>query len=82
MKRKIQLSDGSYSVSDIQDYFQYILKKYEEKTSYPLIRIYVNKIKNRITFKIKTVYYLEPLAPEMIKLLEGTKTKIAKEKKW
>ena len=44
--------------------------------------MYVNKIKNRITFKMKTVYYLEPLAPEMMKLLGGTKTKITKKKKW
>ena len=35
-----------------------MLKKHEEKTS---IRIYVNKIENRITIKIKTGYYLELL---------------------
>ena len=47
------LPDGSYSVSDIQDYFQYILKKHGENTDKPSIQIYVNKIENRITFKIK-----------------------------
>ena len=46
--------DGSYSVSDIQDYFEYILKKHNEKIDNPSIKIYVNKIENRITFKIKT----------------------------
>ena len=47
------LSDGCYSVSDIQDYFEYILKKHIENTDKPSIQIYINKIKNRITFKIK-----------------------------
>ena len=38
--------------------------------------IYVNKIENRIMFKIKTVYYLELLMPETMKLLGITKSKI------
>ena len=43
----------SWSISDIQDYFfKYISKKHEEHIDNPLVRIYVNKIKNRITFKI------------------------------
>ena len=45
-----------YSVSNIQDHFEYILKKHREKTNNPSIRIYVNKIENRITFDIKTRY--------------------------
>ena len=48
---EFKLPDGSYSVSDIQDYFEYILKKYSERVDNPSIRIYV--IENRITFKIK-----------------------------
>ena len=40
----------------------------------------VNKIKNRITFKIKTGYCLELLMPEMMKLLESTESKITKDK--
>ena len=52
------LPDGSYSVSDIQDYFQYILKKHGENTDKPSIQIYVNKFENRITFKIKKGYSL------------------------
>ena len=47
------LPDGSYSVSDIQNYFEYILRKHEENTDKTSIQIYVNKITNRITFKIK-----------------------------
>ena len=46
------LPNGSYSVSDIKDYFEYILKKHEENTDKPSIQIYVNKIENRITLKI------------------------------
>ena len=67
------LADGSYSVSDIQDYFQYILKKHRENTDKPSIQIYLNKIKNSITFKIKNGYSLEPLTKETMKLLGSTK---------
>ena len=56
----------------IQDYFEYFIKKHETVTDNPPIRIYVNKIENRITFKIKTGYYLELLAPETMKLLGST----------
>ena len=67
------LPDGSYSVSDIQDYFQCILKKHGENTDKPSIQIYVNKIKNRITFKTKKAYSLELLTKETMKLLGSTK---------
>ena len=50
----IGLLDGLYSVSDIQDYLKYILKKHGEKTGNSSTRIYLNKIENRITFKMKT----------------------------
>ena len=66
---KLELPDGSYSLSDIQDYFEYILKQHGEKTVNPSIRIYISKLENRITFKIKTGYYLELLIPEKMKLL-------------
>ena len=55
---------GSYSISDIQDYFQYTFKKHGENTDKPLIQIYVNKIKNRIIFKIKNRYTLQLLTKE------------------
>ena len=71
---------GSYSVSDIQDYFEYILKKHSENVDNPSIRIYVNKIENRITFTIKDGYYLARLTPETMKLLGITKSKITKDK--
>ena len=66
MNKEFELSDGSYSVSDIQDYFEYIFKKYETVTDNPSIMIYVNKIENSITFKIRTGYYLELLTPETL----------------
>ena len=76
---KFELPDGSYSISDIQDYFEYILKKHETVTDNPSIRICINKIENRITFKIKTRYYLELLTPETMELLGSTKSKITKD---
>ena len=53
------LPDGSYSIADIQDYFEFISKKRETLTDNPPVQIYPNKIKNRIVFKIKTGYKLE-----------------------
>ena len=50
---KFELPDGSYFISDIQNYFEYILKKHGKKTVNLSIRIYMDKIENRITFKIK-----------------------------
>ena len=63
------LPDGSYSVSDIQDYFQYILKKHGENTDASSTPIYVNKIENRITVEIKNGYSLELLTKDTMKLL-------------
>ena len=77
---EFELPGGSYSISDIQDYFEYILKKHSESVDNPSIRIYVNKIQNRITFIIKNGYYLELLTPETMKLLESTESKITKDK--
>ena len=79
-KDEFELPDGSYSVSDIQDYFEYILKKHEDSVDKPSVQIYVNKIENRITFKIKNGYSLELLTPETMKLLGSTKNKITKDK--
>ena len=71
---EFDLPDGSYSISDIQGYFEFIIKKHETLTENPPIKIYVNKIKNRIVFKIKIGYKLELLSTETIKLLGSTKT--------
>ena len=72
---EFQLFDGSYSVSDIQDYFEYILKQHEIVTDNPSIMIYVNKIENRITFKLKTWYHLELLTPETMNYLKALKVR-------
>ena len=40
---EFELPDGSYSISDIQDYFEYILKKHSESVDNPSIKIYVSK---------------------------------------
>ena len=77
---KFELPDGSYSISDIRDYFEYILKKHSESVDNPSIRVYINRIGNRITFKIKSGYYLELLTPETMKLLGSTASKINKDK--
>ena len=74
------LPNGSYSIADIQDYFEFIIKKHETITENPSIQIYPNKIKNRITFKIKTGYKLELLTPETMKLLGSTKKVVDKDK--
>ena len=57
-----------------------ILKKHGEKIDNPSIRIYVNKIENRITFKLKTGYYLKLLMLERKKSLGSTKSKITNDK--
>ena len=67
------LPDGSYSISDIQDVFEFIIKNHETLTGNPPIQIYSNKIKNRIVFKIKTGYKLELLTPKQMRLLGSTK---------
>ena len=60
---EFELPDGPYSASDIQDYFEYILKKHGEDIDKPSIQIYVNKIENRAIFKITNGYSLELLTP-------------------
>ena len=74
------LPDGSYSISDIQDFFEFIIKKHETSTKNPPLQIYPNKIKNRLVFNIKTGYKLELLTPEIMKLLGSTKKDADKDK--
>ena len=74
------LPDGSYSISDIQDYFEFIIKKHKTLTENPPVQIYPNKIKNRTVFKIKTGYKLELLTSETMKLLGSGKQDVDKDK--
>ena len=69
------MPDGSDSVSDIQDYSEYILEKHGEDIGEPSVQICVNKTENRITFKLKKGYSLGLLTTETMKLLGSTKTK-------
>ena len=74
------MPDGSYSISDIQDYLEFIIKKHETLTENRSIQIYPNKIKNRIIFKVKTGYKLELLSPETMKQLGNTKKDVDRDK--
>ena len=67
-------------MSDIQGYFEHILEKYGEDIDEPSVQIYVNKIGNRITFKIKDGCSLELSRPGTMKLLGSTKSKITEDK--
>ena len=67
------LPDGSYNISEIQDYTKYIIKKHETIAETAPILIYADKISNRIVFKIKTGYKIELLSKETLKLLGSTK---------
>ena len=73
LNRKFQLLVGSYSISDIQDYFNYIIKKHEIVMDNLSVRIYVNKIDNNVTFKIKVGFYLELSISKTMKFLGITK---------
>ena len=78
---KFKLPDGSCPVSDIQDHFESIFKKYGENIDNASIKMYVNVIGNGITgYYLEKEYYLELLMPETMKLLGSTKSKINKDK--
>ena len=74
------LPDDSYSIAEIQHFFEFIFKKHETLTDNPPVQIYPNKIKNRIVFKIKTGYKLELLTLETMKLLGSTKKDVDADK--
>ena len=77
---EFKLPDGWYSVFDIQNYFEYILKQHKENIDKSSVNIYVSKTENRITFTIKDGYTLELLTSETMKLLPSTENKITKNK--
>ena len=78
---KFELSGSSYSVSDIQDYIKYIIKKHKALTRIPPIHVYIKMINYRLVFKIKDGYKLELQAPETMKLFSSTKKLIDEKKK-
>ena len=77
---KLDLPDGSYSIADIQDYFEFIIKKHGNLAENPPVQIYPNKIKTRIVFKVKTGCKLELLSLETMNLLGSTKKMLIKVK--
>ena len=77
---EFDLPDGSYSISDIQDYFEFIIKKHETLDENPAIQIYPNKIKNRIVFKVKIDCKLELLSPQTMKILRSAKKDVDNDK--
>ena len=78
--KTFDLPDRPYTISSIQDYFEFIIKKHA-LTENQSIQIYPNKIKNRIVFKIKTGYKQKLLTPETMKLL-GSTNKVADKDKY
>ena len=71
---KFELPDGSYSVSDIQYYIKYIIKKHKTLTTIPPIHVYINRMNNRLVFKIKNGYKPELQTPETTKLFGSAKS--------
>ena len=62
----------------IQDYIKYIIQKHEPLTTIPLIHIYINRINNRLLFKIKNGCKLELQTPGAMKSFGSTKKLIDK----
>ena len=69
---EFELPDGSNSVPDIQEYIEYIMKKIETLPTKPIC-IYINRINNRLVFKIKDGHKLELQTTETMKLFRSTK---------
>ena len=61
---EFDLPVGSYFISNFQDYFEYIIKRHETIANNLPMQIYMNKIKTRIIFIIKSGYKLDLLPPE------------------
>ena len=58
-KGESELPDGSYSVSDVRYYVEYIIKKHETSTTVPPVHVYINRTSNKLVFKIKDGHKLE-----------------------
>ena len=77
---EFELSGDSYSMSDNQDYTKYIIKRHETLKAISPILVYINRINNKLVFKIKDEYKLELKTPETMKLFGSTKKIIVKTK--
>ena len=70
------MPDVPYSIADIQNYFEFLIKKHETLAENPSVQIYPNEIKNRIVFKVKTGYELELSSSKTMKLLGSSKNDV------
>ena len=77
---EFELPDGSFSVSDIQDYTEFIIRKQETLKIIPPIHVYINRNNNRLVFKIKGGYKLELQTSETMKLFRNRKKLAGKTK--
>ena len=69
---EFELPDGFYSVSDIQDYIEFIINEHETLTTIILIHVHINRINIRLLFRIKDGYELEQKLPDAMKLFGST----------
>ena len=67
-------------MSDIEDYFEYIIRKHETLTTIPPIHFYINRINNKLAFKIKDGCKLESQTPKTMNLFGSTKKLMDKRK--
>ena len=74
------MPDGSYFVSDIHDYIEFVIKKCETLKKIPLIHAYMNRINSGLMFKMKDGCKLELRIPETMKLFGSTRKLIDKTK--
>ena len=78
---EFEFPDGSYSVSDVQDYIEYIIEKHKKITKVPPASVYSNRINNKLVFKIKDAFNLELQTSEEMNPFVGTKKLIEKKNK-
>ena len=66
------MSDGSYSVSDILDYIEFVINNHEPLTTVPSIHFSINRVNNRLVFKLEDEYKLGLETPETMKFFGST----------
>ena len=64
----VEIPDGFYSVSDILEYIEYIIKKRWTLTTIPPIHAYINRINNGLMLRIKDEFKLKWQTPDTLKL--------------
>ena len=77
---EFEFPDGSYSMSDVQDYIQYIIEKHKKITKIPPGYVYSNRINNRLVFKTEDAFKLELQTSKEMNPFVRTKKLIEKKK--